>query len=529
MARFHSIRKPFSRPVATGIVAWVFLLPCLSLGQEQERSVQEMIWIADKRAEWFRSGTELSDQVPDAPAPAPSEFQEPAPKTGDELMLPPLDLELEYHGGSSLYEPLCPNTRQLPYGYSKPRPVTAFQEFLGADPIAPPPNGDGFDFAHEPRFVAYGSYSLIGIGFDGNNPSLPRPRQRVSGIGHQLLVDLDYRWTGTERVHVQFRPLGRENSGGSLLLLDGPVEYDDNSTLIPQRFWFEGELFSLLGNACSEETTPLDYHFTVGKFPFILHNSLLVNDELLGAVVNKNTLLIPPLSNMNVQLFYGYDDGEAFEIPEANLVGTHVSADYRHLFIELTLAGSFSESTSRQAAYAAASVTRLWGPYTFAGRALGRFADNGPHQRGGLFALESNWTREFSPEFREATGWETAVLYANAFYANAGWQSMAGGNFDRLRSAFAVNPLVALGRFPNPAERYGVSLGTQFFRDHEDTSFIPEVAFEEVAGTPRAGIGGTFLTQLGRRTFLDLRGVAVWSDNADLRQLGVFSSIFYVF
>lgn len=526
MNSLHCIAKPFSTRVAFGIVVGLCAFSGLGFGQEQEPSIQEMLWIADERAKWYHSGTGLSNQLPDVPVPPPAD---PNQEHNNEPELPPLDLELDYHGGSYLYEPFYDNTRLLPPGYSKPRPLTAFQEFLGADMIAPPPNGDGFDFAHEPRFVGYGSYSLIGIGFDGNNPNLPPPRQRLTGIGHQLIVELDYRWTGTERVHVQFRPLGRENTGGSLLLLDGPVDYDDNSTLIPQRYWIEGELFSLIGNAGSSETKPRDYHFTVGKFPFLLHNALLINDELVGAVVNKNTLIIPPLSNMNVQLFSLYDDGEAFNVPQANFVGTHVSADYRHLFIELTLAGSFSKSTSRQAAYAAASVTRFWGPFTFAGRALGRFSDQGPNQQGGLFVLESNWTREFSHDFRDKTGWDYAVTYANLFYSNAGWQSMTGGNFNRLRSAFAVNPLVTLSQSPNPAEQYGVALGTQLFRNHEDTSFTPEVAFEEISGTPRGGIGGTYLTQLGRRTFLNLQGVSVWSNNTNLRQLGVFSSVIFVF
>ncbi len=470
--------------------------------------------------------------TPPKPMSPKNDGVEESKKSGEkkERELPPLDLELRSHGGSYLYEPICHSTRMLPYGYSPPKPITAFQEFLGADPIAPPPKKHGdYGFAWEPRFVAYGSYSLLGIGFDGNNPSLPTSRQRISGVGHQLIAELDYRVTGTERAHVQFRPLGKENTGGSLLILDGSTDYDGNSTLIPDRYWAEFELYSLIGNVFDNESIPRDYHFTVGKFPFQLHNSLLVNEELLGAVVNKNTLLIPPLSNLNVQLFYGYDDGEAFEIPEANLVGLHFSADYRHIFIESTLAGSFSENASRQAIYPAMSITRLMGPLTLAGRALGRFAEAGPHQTGGLFVLESNWTRELSGTLAEACRWETAVMYATAFYANEGWQSMAGGNFDRLRSAFNVNPLVALGRMPAPAERYGTSLGVQLFRDQEDASFIPEVAFEELDGTPRVGIGSTFLKQLGRRTFLDFRGIATWSNTTALRQQGVFSSVFFVF
>ena len=36
----------------------------------------------------------------------------------------------------------------------------------------------------------------------------------------------------------------------------------------------------------------LDYNFAVGKFPLVLQNALLINDEILLAVgIGKNTIL----------------------------------------------------------------------------------------------------------------------------------------------------------------------------------------------------------------------------------------------
>ncbi|MBI3463954.1 MAG: hypothetical protein HY000_12985 [Planctomycetes bacterium] len=452
----------------------------------------------------------------------------------------PVDEELRMHGGSYLYgsgydQRNWPQGQsgddhyrvlRLPDCWSSPRPWTAFQKFLGADPINPRPGLKWFGeqgYQWEPRFVAYGSYELFGV-------ALQEGDQRKDGFGHQLLVDLNLDLTGTERFHVQFRPLGRKNSGGSFWQLNNPQHYDDNSTLIPDRYWFEGELNSIFGGLFDDPYTPGDYHVVVGKFPFILQNGLLINDDIVGVAVNKNTILVPPLSNLNAQVFYAFDDVDSTHTPSPELFGANLIADYRNAFIEFTYARLHESGDSElDADYAAASATQFFGPVTVAGRALFKWADAAAHGDGQLFVLETNWTRQFSDRWECLTGIEESVFYADFFKATSGWSPISGGNFDRLRSQFEVNPLVAISSGRSPEETIGAALGVQLFRHHEDESIIPEVSYEAPSGTSVWGVGVKYLRKIGARTYLDARGVRTWCDDESLEREGFFVSTVVIF
>jgi hypothetical protein len=460
------------------------------------------------------------------------EFDEP---------LPPLEEELQRFGGSSLYEAEGERSNwpaeqhdhghvkhlRLPETWKIPQPpVTAYQDFLGADPIAPWTGlkwfgDDGFQW--EPRFVTHGSYEVFGL-------FLEQGGTRQDIVGHQLIVDLDLRLTGTERAHVQFRPLGRRNAGGSFFQLDDPTGYDDNSTGIPDRWWIEGEFNSLFAGLIDDDFTPLDYHITVGKVPYAVHNSLLINDEVTGVIVNKNTLLIPPLSNLNLQGFYFFDDVDTATPNSTELVGMHASADWRNAFIEGTVAYvSHSDVTNFDSRYAAVSATQFFGPITLAGRALFKGGDEAGRGDGALFVAESNLTRAMPHEVTCHTGIDYAVLYGNFFKATSGWSPISGANFNRLRSTLAVDPLVRISQGLNPADTIGASFGVQLFRDHEDESFTPEVAWEQPQGDSVWGVGLRWQRKLGPQIFLDAAGIATWSDNRLLEREGLFVSTFVVF
>jgi hypothetical protein len=457
----------------------------------------------------------------------------------DEEPLPPLDEELQRFGGASLYEGEMASSQfgnhdpgpvkhlRLPESWEKPLPpITVFQEFLGADPIG---SWDGLKwfgdegFQWEPRFVAHGSYETFGL-------FLEQGGTRQDVVGHQLIVDLDLRLTGTERAHVQFRPLGRRNTGGSFFRLNDPTGYDDNSTGIPDRWWIEGEFYSLFGGLIDDQFTPLDYHITVGKVPYAVHNSLLINDEVTGVIVNKNTLLIPPLSNLNLQGFYFFDDVDTATPRSTELVGMHASADWRNAFIEGTIAYvSHSDDSSFDSRYAAISATQFFGPVTLAGRALFKGGDESGTGDGALFVAESNLTRLAPHEVSCATGIEHAVFYGNFFKATSGWSPISGANFNRLRSSFAVDPLIRIGQGVNPSDTIGASVGVQLFRDHEDESITPEIAWEQPQGDSVWGVGLRWQRKLGPQIFVDASGIISWSDNRLLEREGVFVSTFVVF
>ena len=476
-----------------------------------------------------------AEQLPDGDASTPEllRFPElpPAPENVGDSPLPPLDSELWHHGGSYLY---CPEGDRLglphekgghadplrePVDFIAPEPFTRFAEFMGADPINPSRHGwlGPGCYAWEPRFVGYGSYEVLGIALDQGG-------RTVRAMGHQLLVDLDLRLTGTERFHVQFRPLGRRNTGGSYYRFNSPSEYVDNSTGEPDRFWFEGEVHSILGWGRDPFASRYT-NFLIGKFPYVLHNSLLLNDDIIGGAIGRNNLQWRSVSNLNVQLFAGLNDVDTYAGNETQIYGLHATIDFRRVFFEVTCAYLNAES-GRDAEYAGFSRTKFYGPLSVATRALFKWGDEQGTGNGHLVTLETNWTRVFD---RAPFGIEYAVFFCNAFQASEGWNSISGGNLNRLRTAFEVDPLVRLAAGPAQRDTLGVTLGAQLFRHHEDEMFIPEFAWESRGGDSVFGYGVRYQRKTGRRSFVELFGLHNWSDNTNFARKGVFASHTWLF
>lgn len=448
------------------------------------------------------------DETADASASDPID-DEPLPSLEDELA--------KYAGGQmgrSLIDPEH-DTRLPREGDPNPQPVTAFQKFLGNDASCPGGNSNSLlfengkwgesGFTHERRLTIYGQYQVFGLAFE-------EAGDRFDGIGNFATFEVDFRLTGTERLHVQFQPLGRNDQGGSFRKLNGPRGYLDNSTVIPERFWFEGELYSLFSDDIDDQFTPRDWHFVAGKFPFVLHNQLLLNDEILGVAVNSNTNMPGSLSNLNVQFFGGRDDTAPFDF-RSTIAGVHASLDYRARFYELTYAYQWDNNgTLIDSDYLAASSTRFFGPVTLATRAMGRFDQAGGSS--GLFVGEANWTRTLHDNALES---EFLVAYLTGFHATSRWQSIGGGDFDRLRSNFAVNPLVSISQRGTQSDVSGAALGVQIFRHHENESWTPEISCENRDTGQVWAAGITFQRKLSRRWFMELSGVRTWTNDPTLR------------
>lgn len=411
---------------------------------------------------------------------------------------------------------------RLPEDWHAPQPFTAFQKFLGTGPIHDHPRlhwpGLG-GYAWEPRFVAYGSYQLFSF-------TLRENRQQQVALGHQLLVDLDLQLTGTERFHVQFRPLGRKFTGGSFYQFTDPEGYVSNATGEPDRYWFEAELHSIFG-AHLNPFAVRDFHIVAGKFPFQLQNTLLMNDDILGVAINKNTIQIGSLSNLNVQLFVGFDDVDAFDNADGRVYGINAGADWKRDFYEFAYAFVQHQIIPAQDAhYAAFSSTRTFGLRTLAGRALFKWGRHDGEDDGQLFVLESNRTQAYDDS---CLGIEQAVFYANAFLATKGWTPIAVGNFNRLTTSFEVSPLVQIAAGRRPGDIWGAAVGVQLFRHHEDESLTPEFACEVPENIPVWGFGMRYQRKTGPRTFLELLGVINVSDDPRFDRDGIFASGTVVF
>lgn len=450
----------------------------------------------------------------------------PAPDQ-DQTPLPGLYEELSHHGGSYLYRPEgdqlnWPDKESTHYDYLRlpedwvaPEPLTLFTDFLGAQPVADYPwlkwpHG----YAWEPRFVAAGSYEVFATLFEQGN-------QQDNVVGHQLILDLDLRLTGTERFHVQFRPFGEDSSGGSFLRFGNPDDFIDNSTLEPQRYWFEGEFHSMFSDVV-DPFAPLDFGISVGRVPYALHNSLLMNDEFVGVILNKNTIYLGPLSNLNLNWFYGFSEVDAFTDGGTQLFGFHAAADHRGTFYEATYAFARHDYDSgRDSHFAALSRTKLYGRNNIAARALFKWGDENGSGSGELLTLEAN--RVYHVEHSRFDV-DHFTLFCNTFAASQGWNGLGGGNFNRLRTAFEVDPLVRIATGAVNRDTFGMAIGAQIFRRHEDESFVPEFAFEFPGGEPVYGVGVRYLRKTSSRSFLDVLGSLNYSDDSQLDRKGAFMS-----
>ena len=480
--------------------------------------------VLDFQPEPIEPGIESFDAPPSTDFPA----LPPDPYATERDPLPPLADELWHHGGSYLYEPEGDHLNwpepggddhydhlRLPEDWIAPQPLFAAPEFLGADPVFARGKWFGDNaYAWEPRFVAYGGYSMFAMALEENS-------QRQDLIGHQLSFDLDLQLTGTERFHVQLRPLGENNSGGSYYQFSDPRGNVSNTTGEPQRYWFEGELHSIFG-AYLDPFAVMDYNVVAGKFPLAYHNSLLMNDELLGVAISKNSVYLGPFSNLNVQLVYGAKDVDAFADTDASLYAAHASIDYRGAFYEASYAFVAHEFDSlRDSHFAAFSGTQFFGPTSVTGRALLKWGDEAGRGSGQLFTLEANRAQYFHSN---GAGIEDGVFYCNAFYKTAGWNSISGGNLNRLRTAFETNPLVRISAGSLPVRNLGIAAGVQVFRHNQDESFIPEVAFESPDGIGVMGFGLRYLRKTGSRSFFEAFVTFTLSDDPRFDREGVFTS-----
>ena len=417
---------------------------------------------------------------------------------------------------------------RLGQDYRKPLPLTWGQGFLDPDPVSPHwqwqwPKGG---YVWNPTLTVAGVYSIFATAFEEQSFS-PFADQTV-GIGHQMLIDIDYSVGGTERIHAQFRPLGIRNSGGSFLMLNEDVDYIDNSTALPQRLWFEGDISQMLSGIIPE-TIPADVGLTAGLYPYYLQNGLLINDDIVGVMLSKNSWSGGPFSHVMGQLFFAFDEIDSLAGPEDDnrMIGAHGEVQWGNQYLEGSYAHVWNTGdASRNQDFLAFSVTKFCADWTFTGRFLSNMGDDGGDGSGQLYVFESNVVRELA---RQPLGLTSAVTYVNLFWATEGWNPISGGNFDRLRSTFAVNPLVPLTLDSTGLETRGLAIGSVFFSRTKDFSLVPEASVEWIEQDAVVGLGGRARYRIGRRHQVQLRGIGSITGTDALRRNGLFLEWFIFF
>ena len=165
-----------------------------------------------------------------------------------------------------------------------------------------------------PGLAIYGDWRTA-VAYNGNNG------KDIAQIATRLNIDIDFKITGTERIHAFFTPIQKGNVysrfefGGG----DGNNKFNDEFDPTPQTLFFEGDFGSIYSGFSGREAS-FDLPFTVGLFPLFLQNGIWANDAVLGGAVSltaKNSKRLG-LSNYDITFFAAYDNVDNKGIIGAN-------------------------------------------------------------------------------------------------------------------------------------------------------------------------------------------------------------------
>ena len=155
-----------------------------------------------------------------------------------------------------------------------------------------------------PGLAIYGDWRTA-VAYNNNNG------KDIAQIATRLNIDVDFKITGTERIHAFFTPIQDNNVytrfefGGG----DGDKLFNDEFDPDPQTLFFEGDFGSLYSGFSGKEAS-FDLPFTVGLFPLFLQNGIWANDAILGGAVSlpaKNSAALG-LANFDITFFAAFDN-----------------------------------------------------------------------------------------------------------------------------------------------------------------------------------------------------------------------------
>lgn len=166
--------------------------------------------------------------------------------------------------------------------------------------------GDKNPVNHE--FAVYGDWRLAAGYNDDDNETEQR-------LATTLNLEIDWRLTGTERIHAKLTPLEERNNFTRIVRNDDDPTKDVEEFESDFRFdslFFEGDLGYLVAGA-TDEYQSWDLPFAFGLMPLFLQNGIWVDDAFTGLAVtipaqNSRALNI---SNYDVTFFAGFDDVNA--------------------------------------------------------------------------------------------------------------------------------------------------------------------------------------------------------------------------
>ena len=326
-----------------------------------------------------------------------------------------------------------------------------------------------------PGLAVYGDWRTA-VAYNNNNG------KDIAQIATRLNIDVDFKITGTERIHAFFTPLQnnakftRFEFGGG----DGDRRFTDEIDLNPQTLFFEGDVGSIYSGFSGKEAS-FDLPFTVGLFPLFLQNGIWANDAILGGAVSltaKNSRKLG-LPNYDVTFFAAFDNVDNKGIlgddrRNANIYGVTTFIDAFGGYIEAgygLIQGVEEQLDGQLTNFVTAAYTRRYAnTLSNSTRVFGNFG-NGKDDEGVAIISENSLISGLP---------STLIPYANFFIGFGNPQPLVDGNGAGILKNVGINfETDALTGYPKlndtGSNAYGGAIGLQYLFNL-DQQLVFEVA-----------------------------------------------------
>jgi hypothetical protein len=352
-----------------------------------------------------------------------------------------------------------------------------------------------------PHFLVYGDYrAAVGIHRKAGQP--------VRSIANRLNLEMDLRFTGTERLHAFMGPLDHNNRFTRFDFSDSAdARFEEELDAQLDTVFFEGDLGAMSGGVIGVDA-PFDLPFTMGRIPLLYQNGIWMEDAIDGVAIAFPWRHQPTLnwSNYEVSFFAGFNQvtSPAFNNNNqaAQVFGSawfieaydgYLEADYAYLNDHDQQGRSYHNSAiayTRRYGERISNSLRLLGNIGQAGPRVDRSAD------GALLLWENSWVSS-QPA--------TVVPYWNAFLGYGRPQSVAraAGSGGILRNTGINFESDALTNYPTLDESgsnaYGGAVGINLLSSDFRRQWVAEFAALDTYGDERLSLAPGAQYGLGTR------------------------------
>jgi len=339
------------------------------------------------------------------------------------------------------------------------------------------------------QFAIYGDVKTA-VAYNDNGAA------EIGQAAIQLNLDIDYKFTATERIHAFIQPL---NQGVKFTRCEFAADNDDGCQLEfdanINTLFFEGDVGAIYGGF-SGQSAPFDLPIAVGLMPLLFQNGVWVEDAFLGVAATVPALNSPmfDISNMDITAFAAFDKvsskgvldrfGEVAD-HNVNLYGVTAFVDVLKGYIEGGYAYTDGRDGLRDQSYHNASIAfsrRYGGLVSNSVRAVWNFGQHRANARqnadGVALLIESSFITSLPT---------TLVPYLNMFVGFDRPQSLArdgaaGGILKNTGINFETDNLTGFPKLDDTANNtFGGALGLQYLFAL-DQQLVVEAATVQVMG-----------------------------------------------